>query len=549
MTMRSPLGYVVPEETVRVAKAAFPKGNLYLEMHAELGMLYANRQFAALFSKTGQPAEDPARLALILVFQFLEGLPDRQAADAVRSRIDWKYALSLELTDPGFDDSVLSEFRQRLVSESAEHLLLDTLLTQLQKRGLLKARGKQRTDSTHILAAVRTLNRLELIIETVRHALNSLAVVAPEWLQPRIQPGWLERYAHRAENYRLPKAETARQELASQVGADGFALLQAVYADTTPNEVRADPAVEVLRRVWLQQFYGPEDPPRWRPNDDAPPAGLLIKSPYDIEARYSIKRGMEWTGYQAHITETCDVDTPNLIVNVLTTPATLQDDSALDAIHAALEQKQLLPNEHLVDAGYTNVTNLQCSTAQYHVDVVGPVAADPSWQARAGEGFDQRHFEIDWEREVVTCPGGKQSVSWLPLDDGRASAAHFVRFARADCAACASREQCTHSTRTGRQLTLDTQERYTLLAQARQRQRSKAFKTLYALRSGAESLISQAVRACEVRRARYLGQARLQLQHVVTAVAINLIRVAAWLREPEQTPARSSAFARLAASV
>jgi transposase len=549
MTMRSPLGYVVPEETVRVAKAAFPKGNLYLEMHAELGMLYANRQFAALFSKTGQPAEDPARLALILVFQFLEGLPDRQAADAVRSRIDWKYALSLELTDPGFDDSVLSEFRQRLVSESAEHLLLDTLLTQLQKRGLLKARGKQRTDSTHILAAVRTLNRLELIIETVRHALNSLAVVAPEWLQPRIQPGWLERYAHRAENYRLPKAETARQELASQVGADGFALLQAVYADTTPNEVRADPAVEVLRRVWLQQFYGPEDPPRWRPNDDAPPAGLLIKSPYDIEARYSIKRGMEWTGYQAHITETCDVDTPNLIVNVLTTPATLQDDSALDAIHAALEQKQLLPNEHLVDAGYTNVTNLQCSTAQYHVDVVGPVAADPSWQARAGEGFDQRHFEIDWEREVVTCPGGKQSVSWLPLDDGRASAAHFVRFARADCAACASREQCTHSTRTGRQLTLDTQERYTLLAQARQRQRSKAFKTLYALRSGAESLISQAVRVCEVRRARYLGQARLQLQHVVTAVAINLIRVAAWLREPEQTPARSSAFARLAASV
>jgi transposase len=548
MTMRSPLGYVVPEETARVATAAFPKGNLYLEMHAELGMLSTNRQFASLFSTTGQPAEDPARLALVLVFQFLEGLPDRQAADAVRSRIDWKYALALELTDPGFDGSVLSEFRQRLVSESAEHRLLDTLLTHLQERGLLNARGKQRTDSTHILAAVRTLNRLELLIETVRHALNSLAVVAPEWLQPRIQPGWLERYAHRAENYRLPKAETARQELASQVGADGFALLQAVYTDATPPEVRTEPAVEVLRRVWLQQFYGPQAPPRLRLNDDAPPAGLLIKSPYDIEARYSIKRGTEWTGYKAHITETCDADRPNLIVNVLTTPATVQDDSVLDAIHLALEHKKLLPAEHLVDAGYTNVTNLQVSTKRYDVDVVGPVAADPSWQARADQGFDHSQFVIDWEREVVTCPAGKQRVSWLPLDDGRANAAHLVRFARADCAACASRESCTRSMRTGRHLTLATQERYTLLAQARQRQQSEDFKELYALRSGAESLMSQAVRACEVRRARYLGQARLQLQHILTAVAINLMRMVAWLREPEQTPARRSAFARLAAT-
>lgn len=442
---------------------------------------------------------------------------------------------------------LLSEFRQRLVSESAEHVLLDTLLIQLQERGLLNARGKQRTDSTHILAAVRTLNRLELLIETVRHTLNSLAVIAPEWLQPRIQPGWLERYAHRAENYRLPKAETARQELASQIGADGFALLQAVYTETTPNGVRTEPAVAVLRQVWLQQFYRPEDPPRLRPNDDAPPVGQLIKSPYDSEARYSIKRGMEWTGYKAYITETCDTDTPHLIVHVLTTPATVQDDSVLETIHATLEQKHLLPVEHLVDAGYTNVTNLQRSTHHYQVDVVGPVATDPSWQARAGAGFDQRHFVINWEREVVTCPAGKQSVSWLPLDDGRGSASHFVRFARADCTACSSREQCTHATRTGRQLTLDTQERYTLLAHARRWQQSDAFKTLYALRSGAESLISQAVRACEVRRARYLGQARIQLQHVITAVAINLICVVAWLRKPEQTPARSSAFARLAA--
>ncbi len=547
MSMHAPLGYQIPDETVRVAEAAFPKGNIYMELHAKLGMLYTNTQFVHLFSATGQPAYDPARLALVLVFQFLEGLSDRQTAEAVRSRIDWKYALALELTDPGFDASVLSDFRERLITGSPEALLLDTLLSHLQEVGLLKTGGKQRTDSTHILAAVRTLNRLELLIETVRYALNRLAVVAPDWLQPHIQPDWLARYAHRAENYRLPKAETKRQELASLVGADGFAVLQAAYADTAPVVVRMEQAVEVLRQVWLQQFYGPDDPPRWRPTTDAPPAGNLIKSPYDIEARYSIKRGTEWTGYKAHLTETCDLDVPHLIVNVLTTPATVQDDVVLTPIHKALEQKQLLPREHLVDAGYTNVTNLQVSAQQYGVDVVGPVADDPSWQARAGAGFDHSQFVINWEQQLVTCPAGKQSVSWLPVHDERANAAWLVRFARADCAACTSREQCTRS-KSGRLLTLDTEERYTLLAQARVRQQTEDFKTQYALRSGAESLMSQAVGACDIRRSRYLGQARTHLQHVLTAVAINLIRLVAWFRDPQPTPTRVSAFARLAAT-
>lgn len=131
MSMQSPLGYQIPEETARVAQAVFPKGNRYMQLLAEFGMLYINPQFATLFSSTGCPAEAPARLALILVMQFLEGLTDRQAADAARSRIDWKYALALELTDPGFDASVLSEFRARLLAGQQEHLILDTLLTQL----------------------------------------------------------------------------------------------------------------------------------------------------------------------------------------------------------------------------------------------------------------------------------------------------------------------------------------------------------------------------------------------------------------------------------
>src|SRR5262245_4335474 len=186
--------FPIPEATVRVAHAAFPQGNVFMRMRDVLGPIYSNPPFARRLSQTGQPAEAPARLALVPVMPCAEGLADRQAADAVRSRIDWQYALGLELTDPGFNDSVLSEFRARLIAGGVEHLLLETMLTSLQEPGLLKGRGQQRADSTHILAAIRTLHRLELVGETMRFALNRLAAVAPPWLQTQLQPGWLERY-------------------------------------------------------------------------------------------------------------------------------------------------------------------------------------------------------------------------------------------------------------------------------------------------------------------------------------------------------------------
>ena len=241
MSLRAAPSAPIPEETVRVAHAAFPKGTMCMQIRDTLGLLYEDDQFAALFSSTGQPAEAPARLALVLVLQFAEGLSDRQAADAVRGRIDWKYALALELTDPGFDASVLSEFRTRLIQGGAEHLLLEPLLRRLEERDLLKARGTQRTDSTHILAAIRTLNRLELVGETMRYALNRLAIAAPAWLRVHMQPAWGERYSHRVENYRFPKADADRQQLATAIGADGFVLLQAAYAPDTPPEVRWPP--------------------------------------------------------------------------------------------------------------------------------------------------------------------------------------------------------------------------------------------------------------------------------------------------------------------
>src|SRR5918998_5894208 len=236
-----------PEETRRVARAAFPKGTLFLDIADALGPVYRDSQFAGLFPQLGQPAAAPAMLALATVLQYVEGLSDRQAADAVRARIDWKYALALELTDPGFDHTVLSEFRSRLVHGQAELQLLDTLLERCRELGLIRQRGRQRTDSTHVLAAVRVLNRLERVGETMRAALNSLAVVAPDWLQAWVPAEWYLRYGTRIDNYHLPKPDSERQALAAVIGADGFQLLQMIDAATELPWLPEVPAVQTLR--------------------------------------------------------------------------------------------------------------------------------------------------------------------------------------------------------------------------------------------------------------------------------------------------------------
>src|SRR5262245_51995138 len=253
MSLQPLATYPIPEETQRIARAAFPHGTIYMQVADRLGNIYHDAQFTALFPTRGQPAEAPARLALATVLQFAEGLSDRQAADAVRSRIDWKYVLGLDLTDPGFDHTVLSEFRTRLVTGKVETLLLDALLTAAGAQGLLKARGRQRTDSTHVVGAIRVLNRLERVGETLRAALTSLAVVAPAWVQTLAPPEWYARYAHRVENYQMPKTDAARQAFAAVIGADGQALLQALDAASALPWLRELPAVQTLRRVWAEQ--------------------------------------------------------------------------------------------------------------------------------------------------------------------------------------------------------------------------------------------------------------------------------------------------------
>ena len=183
MSLRPQTNFKIPPQTISVAKAAFPKGNIYMTMRDKLGTIYKDELFESLYPGKGQPTIPPWRLALVTIMQFAENLSDRQAADAVRGRIDWKYALSLELKDAGFNFSVLSEFRDRLLLGGAEEILLEQMLELFKQHQLLKSGGNQRTDSTHILAAVRDLNRLELVGETLLHSLNILAQVDLDWLK------------------------------------------------------------------------------------------------------------------------------------------------------------------------------------------------------------------------------------------------------------------------------------------------------------------------------------------------------------------------------
>lgn len=545
MSLRPEASSPVPDETARVARAAFPKGNTYIHMRDVLGGVYDDASFAGVFSTRGRPAEAPWRLALVTVMQFAEGLSDRQAAEAVRARIDWKYALGLELSDAGFDFSVLSEFRARLVAGAAESLLLDALLGACRDRGLLRMRGRQRTDATHVLGAVRLLNRIEHVAETLRAALNAAATAAPAWIQQQLPADWFERYGRRIEEYRLPKGKEARQAYAVQVGTDGQRFLDLVTIATAPSILRQLAAVDLLRQIWIQQFVVVDGHLRLRDPTEMPSATAQLESPYDPEVRYASKGAQHWVGYKVHVTETCDDDLPHLVTQVETTIAPATDLDALAVIQADLDRVDLLPAEQVVDAGYVRGQNLVASQRDYQIDLVGPIADDHQWQAKAGQGFDVAHFTVDWKGQAVTCPQGRQSVRWCETHTARRRTMIHVDFAAADCTPCPARADCTRAKALPRSLTLQPHAEHQAIQAARTRQHTPAYSEIYRHRAGIEGTISQGVRSLGLRRARYRGLAKTHLQHTATAAALNLGRLANWFNDVPRARTRCSRLAAL----
>ena len=287
-------------------------------------------------------------------------------------------------------------------------------------------------------------------------------------------------------------------------------------------------------------------PHAWRAAEDLPPAAHLICSRYDPQARYSPKRQTRWPGYKRPLTERCDPELPQLMTDVQTTPATTADFEHRPESQADLAGREVLPGEQLVDSGYITARHLLTSRNKHAIDLVGPVNANASWQAQAQQGYAARDFGLDWSARPATCPQGQTSPKWTTTHDQDGQALIGIRFARATCWACSARRACTRSTKNPRGLSVLPQTEHETLLAARARQGPPAFKDLSAARAGIEGPLSHSVRVAGARRARSIGLAKTHLQHLATATALNLKRVAAWLMPCPLATTRTSAFAPLA---
>ena len=554
-----------------------------------LGEWLEDEKFAAAFGIRGRPGWSPSRLALVTVLQRAENLTDRLAAEAVRTRIDWKYLLGLSLDDPGFDHTVLPEFRGKVAGAGLEQVVLDALLARLAADGLAGAGGRQRTDSTHVVAAVAALNRLELAGESVRAALEALTAAHPDWVAQRIcVPDFARRYATPLTSWRPPASQAKQDALAIAYARDGYALLEAVYDSSAPGWLRELPAAGVLRRVLLQNYTraitdGKEVIRRREKEPDGdglPPGHMRIASPYDTDARWGVKRGEFWLGYKLHITETCDdappctcpdaggeaaaagaarnghargqdrehgkdcahLVFPNLITSVATTDATVAGNQMTGAIDDDLARKNLPPGRHYLDSGYLSAALLVSEAARHGIALVGPLPADRSRQARAGTGYDRAGFTIDYDRQIATCPQGKTSASWTPWT--RNGAAAIATFSAADCGPCPARPQCTASKKNRRQLAILPREAAQAQAAARTAGTTLPFAADYARRAGVEGTMHQAA-SHGARRARYRSLPRTRLDHAFMAVALNLLRLQAFWTGTPLDRRRTSHLARL----
>ena len=294
----------------------------------------------------------------------------------------------------------------------------DSLLICQKPSGLLllKARGKQRTDSTHVLAAVREIHLTELIAETLRAALNDLATAEPSWLRDVARRRGLNGiHGGSKKNICRTPRRPARPISFRWVRTASPCWMR--FGPMTPilAEILWErPAVQILRRVWEHHFERQAEACRWKEPGEWLPTGERVHSPYDPEAHFSDKRGVKWLGYKVHYTETCDQDDVHLIVDSETCYAEIPDVASTHAIQQKLAKKELCPQEHLVDAGYTDA-QLLVTSQQQQITLIGPMRVNSSWQAKAGQGYDLPHFPIDWEQAARHLPRGQifdKMASW-----------------------------------------------------------------------------------------------------------------------------------------
>ncbi|MBN1372405.1 MAG: IS1182 family transposase [Anaerolineaceae bacterium] len=507
----------MPTETATVGQVILKADSPYRLIGDKLFGQFSEDAYADLYSPEGKPGLSPVILAFVTVFQFMERLPDRQAAESLRMRMDWKYALHLPLTYEGFDFSVLSEFRDRLIEHDAEGRVFETLVAAFREVGLIKERGKQRTDSIAMLTKVRRLSRLELVVETLRMAVGALVKADREWSAEIIPPSWEERYGERFVMQRYSEKEWKEYE--AHIGEDGQWLLTRFERGGAPADLKGLLEVQILRTVWAQQFREAQGKLAYQDLKKYD-GKTQIQTPHDPEARYSRKRHAEWVGDKVQLTETDDKGYPHLITDIVGTGSNLTDYEELSPIQQRLEERRCKPAEHYVDAGYMSGPNLKESQNR-QIDLIGPLSSVVTPQDRLPDGITQAQFKVDVENNRVTCPQGHTVGNPTPMDYSLR-----FQFPKQVCAACEVRSRCCTG-KGGR--TIGINAHYEQVQAARKQQRTEAFKKDYHQhRSGVEGSLSALVSGNGLRVGRYIGQKKRHLQAVFTGCAANLKRTASW---------------------
>lgn len=508
----------MPVETERIGQKLLAEKDAYRLIGDQLFEKLNEEEYADLYSVEGKPAISPILLAFVSVFQFMEKLADRQAVKALQMRLDWKYALHLPLEYDGFDFSVLSEFRDRLIKGEAEVRVFEKLVEVIRKLGLIKEHGKQRSDSLAMLTKVRRLCRVETVVETLRVAVVAIVDADREWSEEIIPPSWEDKYGERFVRQRYSEKEWKAYE--ENIGEDGQWLLKRLGKGSAPAELQDLPEVQVLQTVWAQQFR--EEAGKMAYKDLKKYDGhTQIQSPHDPEARYSRKRHFEWVGDKVQVTETEDEGYPHIITDMLATSSNRTDYEELPDIQARLEQRECKPAAHYVDAGYMSGPNLS-SSQKNDIDLIGPLPNFVTPQAMLPDGITQSHFQIDAKNNIVICPKGQVATNPTPVNNSLS-----FRFPLKTCAACELRPRCCTG-KGGR--TIGISAYYELTEAARERQKTEAFKKdYYQHRSGVEGSLSALVRGHGMRVSRYIGHQKRNLQAIFTGCAANLKRTSSWL--------------------
>ncbi len=517
MSLKTEFPKAIPEETRQVVEPLLSEDNVYRLIGQEIEQMLDEAVLAEMYDEEGRPAINPIVLTLVTVFQFLEKLPDRLAAEMAVMRLDWKYALRQSLAWTDFHYADLCNFRKRLLKHGQEQVAFEQVVKYLRERGYLKAGGKQRTDSTHLLGAVMRLSRLELVWETLRVALRALVNADAPWTLRALPKSFVTTYSARQQDYRLSQEEVA--QAMRQTGQDGTWLWEQVVLQDRADLLELPEMVQ-LRRVWDEQFTRqPDGSTHPRPPGDM--GGDVINSPHDPDVRYGDKGSRNWVGYKLQITETADTGAARFITDITVTSTIEQDNDSLTKLQPRLVDRQVVPAQQYVDQGYMSGDNLARSL-EHGIDLRGFIREG---NVTKRPEFRLSQFDIDLNQRRAICPAGKRSVKWATSKAEVANLiAYHVSFGR-QCQTCPffGPDLCTDKA-SGRHLSVS---RHHVLLQARRHEADTlAFQVEMHVRAGIEGTLSELVRAHGARRARYRGLAKNLLQALFIAAAANLKRLA-----------------------